>query len=274
MLGWGVRLLRAAAEPRRLRHRRDGRPSALGRPQQGGDDGHLLRRHQPAVHRSDTAAEPGRDCAPLGDRPGADDALSGRHAQHGVRLRVGAGADARGAAGRPRRSQQRCAVLGRPARRRGRHDLPGQSGAAPRGRRPRAEDPRQRPLRPRGRRPPLAAHVRRQDRRAGLHGLPVDRRADRRPLPDAGEAHDRDRQEVVHVHERHPRGLAQPRDLQPPLRLLQHLRGAAGAADRPNGLHQRSRAGDLPGDLRHRRARRVAAAHDVAARPDPGNADL
>ena len=37
---------------------------------------------------------------------------------------------------------------------------------------------------------------------------------------------------------------------------------------------QRNRAGGLPGDLRHRRARRVAAAHDAAARPDPGDADL
>ena len=90
--------------------------------------------------------------------------------------------------------------------------------------RPRAEDPRQRPLRARGRRPGVPDHVRRQDRRPGLHGLPVDRRADRRALPDARGAHDRDRQEVVHVHERHPRGLARSRDLQPPLRLLQHLR--------------------------------------------------
>ena len=118
------------------------------------------------------------------------------------------------------------------------------------------------------------AHVRRQDQRPGLHGLPVDRRADRRPLPDALEAPDRDRQEVDHVDERHARGLAQSRDLQPPLRLPPHLRRAAGAAAGPNGLHQRRRAGRLPGDLRNRRARRVAAAHDAAAGPDPGDADL
>ena len=55
LLGRGVRLLRAAAEPRRLRHRRDGRPSAVGRPQQGRDARHLLRRHQPALHRPDSA---------------------------------------------------------------------------------------------------------------------------------------------------------------------------------------------------------------------------
>ena len=35
---------------------RDGRPPALGRAQQGRDDGHLLRRHQPALHRPDPAA--------------------------------------------------------------------------------------------------------------------------------------------------------------------------------------------------------------------------
>ena len=51
LLGRRVRLLRAAAEPRRLRRDRDGRAPAVGRAQQGRDDGHLLRRHQPALHR-------------------------------------------------------------------------------------------------------------------------------------------------------------------------------------------------------------------------------
>ena len=96
--------------------------------------------------------------------------------------------------------------------------------------------------------------------------------------PTLAEAHDRDRQEVVHVHERHPRGLAQSRDLQPPLRLPQYLRRAAGAAARPNGLHPGDRAGRLPGDLRDRRAMFRgpvrAAGDDAAARPDPGDADL
>ncbi len=91
---------------------------------------------------------------------------------------------ARRAAG-PRRP----ALGQRPDRgREGRHGqlrLPGQPGAAPRGRRPPPEDRRERPLRPRGRRPALAADLRRQDQRPDLHGLPVDRRADRRPLPDA-----------------------------------------------------------------------------------------
>ena len=61
--GRRLRLLRAAAEPRRLRRRRDHRPAAVGPAPQGRDDGHLLRRHQPAVHRPDPAAEPGRDRA-------------------------------------------------------------------------------------------------------------------------------------------------------------------------------------------------------------------
>src|SRR5687768_17653652 len=47
------RLLRAASGPRRLRRDRDGRAPALGQAQQGRDDGHLLRRHQPAVRRQD-----------------------------------------------------------------------------------------------------------------------------------------------------------------------------------------------------------------------------
>ena len=52
VLGRSVRLLRAAAEPRRLRRHRDGRPPAVGRPPQGRHARHLLRRHQPALHRA------------------------------------------------------------------------------------------------------------------------------------------------------------------------------------------------------------------------------
>ena len=51
LLGRRVRLLRAAAEPRRLRRDRDDRPPTVGEEPQGRDDGHLLRRDQPAVHR-------------------------------------------------------------------------------------------------------------------------------------------------------------------------------------------------------------------------------
>ena len=91
-----------------------------------------------------------------------------------------------------------------------RPDLRRQPGAAPRGGRPAEEDRRKRPLQTRGRRPALAGHLRRQDRRADLHGLPVDRRADRRPLPDPRRAHHRHAAEVVHLHQRHPRRLARP----------------------------------------------------------------
>ena len=99
LLGRRVRLLRAAAEPRRLRRDRDDRPPAVGAAQQGRDDGHLLRRDQPALHRADQPAEPGRDLAALGARRHADDALSGRHPQHRLRGRLGQGADPRGQAG-------------------------------------------------------------------------------------------------------------------------------------------------------------------------------
>ena len=58
-----LRLLREAAEPRRLRRRRDDRPPALGPPQPGRDGRHLLRRHQPALRRRHQAAAPGRDHA-------------------------------------------------------------------------------------------------------------------------------------------------------------------------------------------------------------------
>ena len=44
LLGRRLRLLRAAAEPRRLRRDRDDRPPAVGARPQGRDDGHLLRR--------------------------------------------------------------------------------------------------------------------------------------------------------------------------------------------------------------------------------------
>ena len=71
----------------------------MGAAPQGRDDGDLLRRDQPALHRADQAAEPGRDLAALGDRPHADDALSGRHPQHRVRGRLGQGAGPRRQAG-------------------------------------------------------------------------------------------------------------------------------------------------------------------------------
>ena len=65
---------------------------------QGRDDGHLLRRHQPALHRRDQPAEPGGDLAALGARQHADDALPRRHPQHRLRARLGEGAGPRRAA--------------------------------------------------------------------------------------------------------------------------------------------------------------------------------
>ncbi len=56
LLGRRLRLLRAAPGSRRLRRDRDGRPPALGPAPQGGDDGRLLRRHQPALRRRHPAA--------------------------------------------------------------------------------------------------------------------------------------------------------------------------------------------------------------------------
>ena len=84
--------------------------------------------------------------------------------------------------------------------------------------------------------------------------------------PTLAEAHDRDRPEVVHVHQRHPRRLARPRDLQPLVRLPQALRGRGGAADRRSPLIRSARRSLRGGDGDRGR--------DPAARPDPAAADL
>ncbi len=65
------------------------------------------------------------------------------------------------------------------------------------------------------RRPAGAGHLCRQDQGADVRRLSVDRRADRRPLPDARRRDDGHQQEVVHVHQRHPHRRARARDLQP-----------------------------------------------------------
>ena len=100
---------------------------------QGRDDGHLLRRHQPAVHGPARPAGPRGDLAAVGDRRDRDDALPGRHPQHRLRGRVGAAAPA---GGRARRA--RTAVSRTPYKQiqRRRHDVRGQPGAARRGRQP------------------------------------------------------------------------------------------------------------------------------------------
>ena len=99
LLGWRLRLLRAAPEPRWLRRDRDDRTPAVGAAPQGRHDGHLLRRHQPAVHRADRPTAPGRDLAAVGHRPVRDHAGSRWHPQHRVRGRVGEGPSARRRAG-------------------------------------------------------------------------------------------------------------------------------------------------------------------------------
>ena len=141
----------------------------------------------------------------------------------------------------------------------------GQPGPAPRGRRPRREAPRQSLLRAAGGRPALARDVRPQDQGTRLPGLPVDRRADGRALPGARRSLHRHAAQVVHVHERNPRRLAGPGDLQPLVRLPVALRRAPSAPDLagPEG------AG--PDDLR---AGHGHPGRDAPGGPDPGPADV
>ncbi len=89
LLGRSLRLLRTTAEPRRLRRGPDGRQSAVGARPQGRDARDLLRRDQPAFHRSDPPARPRGDRPAVGDRCDGLDALPGRHPQHRLRRRVG-----------------------------------------------------------------------------------------------------------------------------------------------------------------------------------------
>ncbi len=257
-----LRLLRAAPVARRLRRDRDDRPPALGRRRQGRDDGDLLRRDQPALHGRDEPAEPRCDLADVGDRQHPDDALSGRDPQHGIRARVGQGADPRRAA----RVARRRPALGLSADPERRRDLQGQPGPPSGGREPAPQGPRERPLQAEGRRPALPGHLRRPDQGADLHGLPVDRRADRRALPDPGFEVHRHQPQVVHVHERHPRRLARPGDLQPLVRLPEALRRQA-SADQQLRRDPGRRPGHLPGGHGHLRG-------DAAAGPDPAPADL
>ena len=177
-----VRLLRAAAGPRRLRRGRDRRAAALGQGEARHGRGEL-RRHQPAVRRRHEAAEPRRDRAALGDRQHGDDALPGRDPQHRLRAELGEGPRPRRQAG----ERDRRPAVGAQADPRGRQDLQGEPGAPPRGGRPAREDRAQPLLRAGGRRSAGAGHVRPQDPRPDVPRLPVDRRADRRPLPDARE---------------------------------------------------------------------------------------
>ena len=109
-----------------------------------------------------------------------------------------------------------------------------------------AQDPGQQPLHAQGGRSGVAGHVREQDQGADLHGLPVDGRADRRALPDAGLAPHGHEPQVDHVHQRHPCRLAGPGDGQPLVRLPRALR-RPGGADHQRRDRQGRGSGDLPG---------------------------
>ncbi len=217
-----LRLLRAPAEPRRLRRHRDHRPSALGQGPPGRHDGHLLRRHQPALHRPAATAAPRRDLAAVGPRRHRDHAVPRWRPEHRLRRGLGQGAPERGAGCRHRR-QGHPGVRREAGGERG-PDLQGQPGAAPRGRRPDGQDPGQQPLQPAGGRPAGPGHLRAQDQRPHVPGLPVAGRTDRRSLPDPGLALHRHEQEVVHLHQRRARRLARPRDAEPVVRLPRALR--------------------------------------------------
>ena len=125
-------------------------------------------------------AEPRGDLAAVGDRRHADDALPGRHPQHRLRGRLGEGAQsttpqpAGPNGGQPWAYQQiqdgdpTCAAN---------QALHGEAAdllAKIRANSHYDAD---------GRRPAGPDHVRQQDQGADVHGLPVDGRADRRPLP-------------------------------------------------------------------------------------------
>ena len=168
-----VRLLRAAPGPRRLRRGRDRRTAAVGQGE-AGHGGAQLRRHQPAVRRRHEAAEPRRDHAAVGDRQHPDDALPGRDPQHRLRAELGEGPrprrEARERDGRP--------AVGAEADPRGRQDLQGEPGAAPRGGRPARQDGAQPLLRAGGRRPAGAGHVRPPDQ-ASRRSSPASGRTSR-----------------------------------------------------------------------------------------------
>ena len=189
----------------------------------------------------------------------ADDAVPGRDPQHRLRARRG-----RRTASTTRKpaSRDRRPGVGARAHPRRRPDLQGQPGAARRGGRPARKMRAQQLLRPEGRRPALAADVRAQDHVAGVPRLPVDRRADRRPLPDArrrasparrasGSRSRTARTSTRSTRRRSSAGTTSSSCTSRAARRSSRRRSA------------RARAGDLPGgDGRRRR--------DAARRPDPG----
>ena len=86
-----VRLLRTDPGHRRVRRDRDDRLQPWSRRQRRRDGGHLVLRHQPAIRRRATTAEPARDHAAQRRRlVGPVHALSRRHPQRRLRSRMGA----------------------------------------------------------------------------------------------------------------------------------------------------------------------------------------
>ena len=233
---------------------------------QGRDDGHLLRRHQPALHRRDQPAEPGRDLAAVGDRQHADDALPGRHPQHRLRARVGEGA-------RPRR---RCRRRPTAARRwayqriqEGDQTCADNQDAAPRGGQPAGEDPA-----------PTTTTSRRSPTRSSpvtfVHKINVpvfmacqwtDEQTGGHCPTLAGALH-RHRAQVVHVHQRHPRRLARPGD-------ASTAGTTSSSSTSPSRRRSSNSAADQAGGRRSSTRRRWGSRGvTLPRRPDPAAADL
>ena len=211
----------------------------MGRARQGRHARHLLRRHQPAVHRRDPAAEPRRDHAAVGDRrrrrrrstraasstPGFafDWAKERVHEADARRARTRASAGPTSGSRRATRSCKDNQALHPEAA-----DLIGKV---------RDNDH----YVPEVADPLVAGHVRRQDQRAG-RSWPASSPTSR-PAATARRSPQRmtgTRQEVVHVHQRHARRLARPRDLQPAVRLPADLRRARRRRSRKAALIQRA----------------------------------
>ena len=150
LLGRGVRLLRAAAEPRRLRHR--SRPSPASRGSRTTRSGCWASPTAASASSSPPQTQPPSlaAIAPLSVIDQTQTTLyPGGILNTGFAVAWAQERAARGAAGRPRQRP----ALGVRADPGGRSDLRGQPGPAPRGGGPDRQDPRERPLHARGRRP-------------------------------------------------------------------------------------------------------------------------
>ena len=227
---------------------------------QGRDDGHLLRRDQPAVHRPDAAAEPRRDHAALGDRQHADDALSGRHPQHRLRARLGQGA-------RPRRQAGRSPTSGQPWAYQ-RIQEGDQTCKANQDLHPEAvdligEDPRQRPLR--ARRSPTRCRRSRSSTRSTCPVFMACQWTDEQTgghCPTlAAHFTGTDRKWFTFTNGTHVDSL-DPETFNRWYDFLELYVARAGA-DHQLGADPGRRAGDLPG------GRWAITGRDAAARPDP-----